>query len=198
MIVGGFMVPAEKVATCLPTDTIKQAMDTMLEKKVGSVVVLSMTNAYHMQVGMTNAYHMPVGIVTNTDFVSAYKQGLTLDHAVKEIMSKNLQTCDINLSIDGAAALLERNKTHHAIVVDGNKHFQGLISSWDIASECAKDNKAFPWNRSPDGRFHKPDEKVDLLATSPTSTAENVRPGMHSGQMGDSFRAYVDNLGYFD
>jgi CBS domain-containing protein len=33
------MVPAEKVATCGPTDTIKQAMDTMLEKKVGSVVI---------------------------------------------------------------------------------------------------------------------------------------------------------------
>jgi hypothetical protein len=114
-------------------------------------------------------------------------------------MSKNLQTCDVNLSRDGAAALLERNKTHHAIVVDGNLHFQGLISSWDIVSECAKDNKAYPWNRSPDGRFHKPDEQVDLAATSPTSTVENVRPSvMQPGQMGDSFRAYVDNLGYFD
>ena len=187
MHVGGFMVPAEKVATCSSTDTIQQAMDTMLEKKVGSVVVL-----------VTGAYHVPVGIVTNTDFVSAYKRGLTLNHAVEEIMSKDLQTCDINLSRDGAAALLERNKTHHAIVVDKNKNFQGLISSWDVASECAKDNKAFPWNRSPDGRFHKPDEKVDPSATSPTSTAENIRPVMHPGQMGDSFRAYVDNLGYFD
>jgi CBS domain-containing protein len=189
------MIPAEKVATCFPTDSIKQAMDTMLKKNVGSVVVLE----------TPGTYYAPVGIVTNTDFVSAYKQGLSLDHAVKEIMSKNLQTCDINLSIDGAAALLERNKTHHAIVVDGNKDFQGLISSSDIASECAKDNKAFPWNRSPDGRFHKPDEKVELspgsrfhysynnkpdekvelsttFPSTTTSTAENVRqPVLHPG-----------------
>lgn len=124
MHVSGFMIPAEKVATCGQTDTIKQAMDAMLEKKVGSVVVL---------VGrLTGAYKVPVGIVTETDFVFAYSQGVTLDHTVKEIMSKNVQTCDINLSRDGAAALLERNKTHHAIVVDGNNHFQGLISSWDI------------------------------------------------------------------
>jgi CBS domain-containing protein len=164
MHVGGFMVPAEKVATCGPTDTIQQAMDAMLEKKVGSVVVV---------VGRLNgAYQVPVGLVTKTDFISAYNQGLTLDHAVKDIMSKNLQTCDFHLSLAGAAALLERNKIHHAIVVDaaGNKnknnHFQGVISSWDIASECAKDDKAFPWNRSPDGRFHKPDEKVDLSSTS--------------------------------
>jgi CBS domain-containing protein len=181
MHVGGFMVPAEKVATCSPTDTIKQAMDTMLEKKVDSVVVL---------VGrLSGAYRVPVGIVTNTDFVSAYKQGLTIDHAVKEIMSKDIQTCDINLSLDGAAALLERNKNHHAIVVDDDRHFQGLISSWGIASECAKDSRAFSCNRSPDGRFHKPGEKVDLSPTSPTSTAENVRPMMHPGQqeMGDIF-----------
>jgi CBS domain-containing protein len=196
MHVGGFMIPAEKVATCGPTDTVKQAMDTMLEKKGGSVVVLTG--------GVDDgAYHMPVGILTKTDFVSAYKQGLTLDHAVTEIMTKNLQTCDINLSRDAAAALFERNKIHHVIVVDGNKNFQGLISSWDIASECAKDDKAFPWNRSPDGRFHKPDEKVNIsnAAVSPsTSTAEDVRPAMmHPDQeMGGSFRAYIDNLGYFD
>ena len=164
MHVGEFMVPAEKVATCGPTDTIQQAMDTMKEKKVDSVVVL---------VGRLNgAYHVPVGLVTKTDIVSLYKQGVTFDHAVTEIMSKDVQTCDIDLSLGGAAALLERNKAHRAIVVDGNNHFQGLISSWDIASECAKDAIEFPWYHSPDGRFHKPDENVDLsTTTSPTSTA---------------------------
>ena len=164
MHVGLFMVPAERVATCGPTDTIKQAMDAMLEKKVDSVVVL---------VGRLNhAYHVPVGLVTKTDLVSLYKQGLTLDHAVTEIMSKDVHRCDINLSLGGAAALLERNNAQHAIVVDGNSHFQGLITSWDIASECEKDVNALPWYHSPDGRFHKPDENVDIsTATSPTSTA---------------------------
>jgi CBS-domain-containing membrane protein len=148
---------------------------------------------------VTGAYHVPVGIVTKADFVSAYQQGLTLDHAVKEMMSKNLQTCDIiNLSRDGAAALLERNKTRNAIVVDGNRHFQGLISTWDIASECAKDDKAFPWihgtsllnaprmtKRSygivlPMASFTSPTKKLILLCLLFTSTAENVRTVMRS------------------
>jgi hypothetical protein len=40
MHVSGFMIPAEKVATCGPTDTIKKAMDLMLEQKISAVVVL--------------------------------------------------------------------------------------------------------------------------------------------------------------
>jgi CBS-domain-containing membrane protein len=116
-------------------------------------------------------------------------------------MSKDLETVDDTMSRDQAARVLERNKNHHAIVVDSNKHFKGVVSSWDITVECAKDDRAFPWNRSPDGRFHSPNEKPDL-GTSPTSTTEspiNQQPvGLHRSQMGDSFRAYIDNLGYFD
>jgi hypothetical protein len=58
---------------------------------------------------VNGADRVPVGIVTNENFVSAYKRGLTLDHhAVKEIMSKDLQTCDINISREGAAAIYSK------------------------------------------------------------------------------------------
>jgi CBS domain-containing protein len=189
MQVRAFMVPAEKVSTCEPTDSIRKVLDMMLEKNIGAVVVL-----------VTGTFHVPIGIVTKTDILAAYKKNLTLDHMVKEIMSKDLETVEENMSRDQAARAFEKNKNHHAIVVDSNKHFRGLISSWDIAVECAKDDRAWPWIRSIDGKFHKPDELTELC-TSPTSTVlapTNERPIMRRSQMGDSFRAYIDNLGYFD
>jgi CBS domain-containing protein len=188
MHVSGFMVPAEKVFTVAPTDTIRQAMDLMLEHKIGAVVVL-----------VTGTYHVPIGIITKTDLLKAYHDNLTLDHPVKEIMTKDLATCTETMSRDQAARILERNQNHHAIVVDKSQHFRGLVSTWDITSECAKDDRAWPWNRSEDGRFHKPDE-VQELGTSPTHVTEtmNERPVARHSQMGDSFRSYIDNLGYFD
>ena len=202
MHVKAFMVPEDKVVTVSPTDTIKTAMDLMLEHNIGAVVVL-----------VTGTYHVPIGIVTKTDLMQAYHDNLALNHPVKEIMASNLATVTETMSRDQAARVLERNKNHHALVVDKNSHFKGLISSWDITVECAKDDRAWPWNRSDDGRFHKPNEvpAADEAVThegSPRSSMvlmdvdaqgqRNVRPVTRQSQWGDSFRSYVDTLNYFD
>lgn len=196
MKVSAFMVQAKDVVTVDPLDTIRRAMDLMLEHKIGAVVVL-----------VTGTYHVPIGIVTKTDLLKAYHDNLTLDHAVKEIMTRDLLTCSETMNRDQAAAILEKNKNHHAIVVDDNQHFKGLVTAWDITVECARDDRAWPWNRSEDGKVHKPIEtnprqpaSEDTLGTSPTSSMihPNSHPVMRPSQMGDSFRAYIDNLGYFD
>jgi CBS domain-containing protein len=96
MRVSGFMVPADKVVCCDPKNTIKKVMDTMLEKKIGAVVVLK--------------ENVPLGIITKTDIMKAYKDNLTLDHSAEEIMTTNLETCDETMSRDQAARVLERNK----------------------------------------------------------------------------------------
>jgi CBS domain-containing protein len=205
MHVAGFMIPAAKVATCSPTDKIRKALETMLDRKVSCIVVV-----------VKGTYTVPIGLVTKTDVLGAYQQGLTVEHQVLEIMTKDFQTCYMTDSRDQAASILERNKCHHALVIDQvSNHFMGIISSWDITAECAKDHRAWPWNRPPDGRFHPQEEKTKkeeafmIAPSSPTSTAEGgedplaaaavmMRPGIHRSQMGDSFRAYIDNLGYFD
>lgn len=190
MRVSGFMIPSKDVATVDPSDSIRKAMDLMLERNVGAVVVL-----------VTGTYHVPIGIVTKTDLLKAYHDNLTVDHAVKEIMTKDLLTCSETMSRDQAAAVLERNKNHHAIVVDENQHFKGLVTAWDITVECARDDRAWPWNRHEDGKAHRVDEpSAASMATSPTSSMihPNSRPVVRRSQMGDSFRAYIDNLGYFD
>jgi CBS domain-containing protein len=96
MRVSGFMVPTDKVVCCDPKNTIRKVMDTMLEKKIGAVVVLK--------------ENVPLGIITKTDIMKAYKDNLTLDHSAEEIMTTNLETCDETMSRDQAARVLERNK----------------------------------------------------------------------------------------
>ena len=183
MKVSEFMKPADKVISVAPTDSIRQAMDLMMAHKVGAVLVL-----------ITGTYHVPIGIVTKTDLVDAYSKNLTLDHQVQEIMSKDLLTCTMNMPKDKAASLMEKNQKHHMVVVeDGTQHFRGLISSWDICAETAKDDKAWPWNRSQDGRFHKPDEHPVSPYIS-TTAPKNERPVVRRSEMGDSFRAYIDHL----
>lgn len=145
MRVSGFMVPADKVICCDPKDTISQVMGVLLEHRIGAVIVL--------QSGV------PVGIVTKTNFLEAYRDNVALDQAVEGIMSKQLETCVDTMSRDQAAHVLERNKNHHVIVLNKTGGFEGLISAWDIAVECAKDDRAWPWNRSEDGVFHNPNEK---------------------------------------
>lgn len=183
MLVSEFMVPAEEVATCVPSDTIKTACDAMLQKKIGAVVILDDTE-----------FHKPVGIVTKTDLVAAYQKGLTLDSPIDGIMTTNLDTVNENQSRDQAAHAFEDNKNHHAIVVNSNGKFMGIISAWDIAAEAARDDKAYPWQnlRAKDGKFHKP--------TGPSSPRSVEAAAERQSHIGDSFRDYIDHLDvvYFD
>ena len=99
MIVSGFMIPAAKVATCVPTDTAKTALDSMVKLKIGAIIVVSPNNA-----------KQAVGILTKTDFVEAYQQGLSLDTPVSMLMSDTLQTLRDTTSRDAAASFFESNR----------------------------------------------------------------------------------------
>lgn len=53
------------------------------------------------------------------------------------------------MSRDDAADVMQKHKVHHIVVSPGGSgKFTGLLSSWDIARECALDAKAWPYNRS--------------------------------------------------
>jgi hypothetical protein len=50
------------------------------------------------------------------------------------------------------------------IVVDEeHSHFVGIISSWDIATECAKDDRAWPYLRTENGQFPIPKALQDQI-----------------------------------
>ena len=143
MLVSSFMIPANKVVTCSADATIEKVMTQVLEKKISAVVVV-------------DAAKKPCGIVTKTDFVSAYHKGVDLHQSVSLIMNTKLDTVLDTDDKDKAAKLFEKQRHHHAIVVNKSYEFVGLISAWDIAAECARDSRAWPWTRTEDGRIHQP------------------------------------------
>mmetsp|Transcript_32002 Transcript_32002/g.89159 ORF Transcript_32002/g.89159 Transcript_32002/m.89159 type:complete len:222 (+) Transcript_32002:163-828(+) len=156
MRVAAFMTPATDVYTLTAKDSIQQAMDLMLEHHIGAIVILATD---------TSARSLPIGIITKTDLIQAYRNQIPSDWPLQEILRPDCcydastmpTTCTHTMHRDQAARILEKNHNHHAIVLDSHtNNFAGLISAWDIVSECAKDDRAWPWIRSEDGRFHKP------------------------------------------
>jgi len=151
------MVPRDKVATVDPDDTLQTALDALMGKQIGCLVVVQ--NDFTMT---------PMGIITSRDLVKAYQQGLSAASTkVRQIMKTELVAVRDTESRDQAARSLEQHRNHHAIVVNGDNEFVGLISSLDLVVEMVKDDRAYPWNRSDDGKFHKPQEGQ---ASSPRST----------------------------
>lgn len=141
MHVAGFMTPATKVFSCFDDSPIDRALTLMLTEKVSSVVVI-------------NRESQAVGIITKTDLASSYQLGLDLQQPASEIMSKELYTVRETDSRDTVAALFHAKHINHAVVLNSEGIFVGLVSSWDVAAECARDGKAWPWIRSDDGRIH--------------------------------------------
>jgi len=125
MKVHAFLQPAAQVVACNPDDTLRQAMAAMTEKKVGAIVVLDYCEAEHIG---TKA----LGLLTKSDFVDAYQKELSLETPVKDIMSQVLACLNENTNKDDAAKFFEAEHKHHALVINNDGDFVGLISSLEI------------------------------------------------------------------
>eukprot|EP01083_Nonionella_stella_P032787 89704_1 len=142
MLVSGFMIPFNKVLKCQTSDTLRQALNLMTDWKVSCLVIVLEDKA--------------TGIITTTDICRCYHDGTSLDCQVGDVLLSTAGIKKIKKTVDRdtAAKFFEKNKIHHAVVVDGNGKDVGLISSLDIATEAAKDARAWPWNRQEDGKVH--------------------------------------------
>lgn len=133
MLVYECMIPADKVVTCIKSDTLGTVASKLLDNHISAIVVVDGSKA--------------IGIVTKTDTTRAYKKGLPLDQTVDSIMSVEPKTVNKDAPHDEASKLFVNNKIHHAVVVDTEGNFVGVISAWDVAREGYLDAKAWPWNR---------------------------------------------------
>ncbi|KAL7554330.1 hypothetical protein ACHAWF_017770 [Thalassiosira exigua] len=68
---------------------------------------------------------------------------------------RRLVSCGPGDDRDKVARILEESHTHHVVVFDG-ENFVGLVSSWDVAAECSKDNRAWPYLRDEHGKVPFP------------------------------------------
>jgi CBS-domain-containing membrane protein len=135
----------------------------MIEKGIGAIAVMPEDEKVAAAVTDNNDNRnrkpMPVGIITKSDIIKAYQNMVGIDDPCESIMhTGDLKTCTPTVDRDRAARLLEENHNHHLLVVsdDDPSVFVGLVSSWDITAECARDDRAWPWIRSEDGKFHNP------------------------------------------
>mmetsp|Transcript_6027 Transcript_6027/g.11001 ORF Transcript_6027/g.11001 Transcript_6027/m.11001 type:complete len:148 (-) Transcript_6027:281-724(-) len=142
MLVSGFMIPYSKVLKCQASTTVREALDLLVDWHVSCLVIV--------------LDDKPTGIVTKTDMGRCYLNGISLDSEVGDIAPRTAGIKKIKSTEDrdAAAKFFERNKVHHALVVDEGDGEVGLISALDIVTEVAKDARAWPWNRHEDGKCH--------------------------------------------
>jgi len=130
------MVPKDKVVSLHANDTIRQAGQLIIDKRIGSVIVLGDAGE-------------PLGIVTRTELVKAYVNDHPVTSPVNTIMNRELLYIDENQQRDNLAELMMKNKRHHVLVKDTQGHYVGLTTSLDVVSETALDARSFPYNRQP-------------------------------------------------
>ena len=180
------MRPANEVVFTAPSDSIREAMDKMLRHKISSVVVT-----------MSSTSKQALGIITKSDLMKAYHDRVDINADCSEIMTPadRLETCSPNDDKSKVASILESTHHHHVLVVDETSQFVGIVSSWDITSEDAKDSRAWPYLRGDDGEI---DVKTacgakDPPLPSPEAKFDPSQPTTIDNHEHD-FKTYMDDL----
>ena len=110
------------VLTVATDTTVREAAETLLEERVGSLVVVDEETG-------------PVGMFTNTDLAEFVSGGDAGDEAtVSEYMSARVITVGVEESIRDAAARMISNGIHHLPVTDGEGDVVGMLSTMDLTA----------------------------------------------------------------
>ena len=113
-------VMVREVVTVDENSSVKEAVDTMNEFQIGSLIVLERGKAK--------------GIVTERDFLRRViaEAKDVMNTKVKEIMTTPLVVVEPSIDLEEAVKLMFENKIKKLVVVDANK-LVGIITLTDIA-----------------------------------------------------------------
>ncbi len=107
------------VVTCLPSLTIREATQLMCRRHCSSIVVID--------------YRRPIGIWTEADSLKVdVNNPQEFERPIAQVMSRNLLTFPIDLSLDDAAVVLKQEDIRHLIVVDQQGDLLGMVSQSDV------------------------------------------------------------------
>jgi CBS domain-containing protein len=107
------------VLTVNEEDTLRDAAVGMVERGVGSAVVL--------------VDRKPVGIVTDRDVMRAYAQGVDGPaRNVADYLSRRLLTAPATMSVREAAQIMRDRGFRHLVVVDDDGALVGVFSMRDL------------------------------------------------------------------
>ena len=108
----------KKVAAVNTYDTLKYAANLMVEKRIGSLIVMDRGRV--------------AGILTEYDFVKAFLNGDGKDKKVKEAMSTPVVSIDRTGTIFEACELMKKHRIKKLVIMDGNQ-LQGIVTTTDLA-----------------------------------------------------------------
>jgi len=105
----------EDVVTAKPNITVKDAVRTLQEKHVGSIVI-------------TDDNQKCVGIFTERDAIRIIANEVPLDTPIDQVMTKNVATIGEEASLEEARRLVISHGIRHLPVVDSKGELVGLFS----------------------------------------------------------------------
>jgi CBS domain-containing protein len=121
-------VMIENVVTTNPNITVKDAIKTLNEKHVGSIVV-------------TDDNEKCVGIFTERDAIRIIANEGPLDTSLDQVMTKNVATIGEEASLEEARRLVISHRIRHLPVVDNKGKLTGLLSVRKLLDELFGLNK---------------------------------------------------------
>jgi len=112
-------VMTESVVTADCSATLRQVGELMRDLSVGSVVICD------------TGY--PAGLITDRDLALAVAaDGANVDDPVREYATRPLVTCESEMDVEEAAALMVQHRVRRLPVVDGEK-LTGIVTLDDLA-----------------------------------------------------------------
>ena len=112
----------EDVVTVKPNITVKDAVRTLQEKHVGSIVI-------------TGNNEKCMGIFTERDAIRIIASDVPLDTPIEHVMTKNVVTIGEEASLEEARRLIISHGIRHLPVVDSKGELAGLLSVRKLLDE---------------------------------------------------------------
>lgn len=110
-----------KPITFYPDDTIKEALHTMCEKNIGSIVVINQDNTVAGIVTERNMMIRVLNAKVNTEYTP-----------LSQIMTKNVKLANENDDILDCMKKMSNERFRHLPIVDENNKLIGMISQGDF------------------------------------------------------------------
>lgn len=112
----------EDVVTAKPNITVKDAVRTLREKHVGSIVI-------------TDNNEKCIGIFTERDAIRIIASDVPLDTPIEQVMTTNVATIGEEASLEEARRLIISRGIRHLPVVDSKGELVGLFSVRKLIDE---------------------------------------------------------------
>lgn len=116
-----------EVFTVTEIARVSEVAELMLEKKVGSIVVVD------------DANHV-IGIITDRDIAMALALGEASAHSlVSEVMTEEVETIPDSMTLFDVARFFKTVAFKRLPIVDGDKRLAGIVSTDDLVALLARE-----------------------------------------------------------